>query len=320
MAKIARYIGNLKAFASAALGTERTIFGSVTQADDLTSQVNANYLRGWGVVGPSDSPALEDFNGAMYTHGQLIAYLHQAGIAEYDAAQEYFSGSVAQLSGVIYISLQNSNIGNAPAAPSSTFWKSISKGQLLSVRTITASGVYTSTPGTSFVVAEVQGACAASGGAPATGAGAASIGAPGGAGAYARALITSAFSGVTITVGLGGTGVLGAAGNNGGLSSFGALVSSPGGIGGVTAGPAGSAFEAASNSTAAPTGGNIDSAIGLRGTTSLSLTPTAIFLGNPGQARLGGLGGLATANTPSLAAKTGNNGDNGKVIVWEWSL
>jgi len=178
---------------------------------------------------------------------------------------------------------------------------------------------YTQTPGTNKVIVWVQGACAASGGAPATGAGVSSLGAPGGAGAYAESLITSAFAGVTVTVGLGGVGVSGAAGGNGGPSSFGALISCPGGIGGNTAGPSSSVFEVASNNTAAPSGGNLSSAIGLRGSLTLSLTPTALFLGSPALAKLGGLGGAATANTPSLAAKTGNNGDNGKVIVWEYS-
>ena len=194
-------------------------------------------------------------------------------------------------------------------------------GSLLNIRVFGTPGTftYTPTPGTNKVITGVQGACAASGGAPATGAGVSSLGAPGGAGAYAESLITSGFSGATITVGAGGTGVSGATGNNGGPSSFGALVSCPGGIGGNTAGPSGSVFEAASNNTAAPSGGNLSSAIGLRGSLTLSLAPTALFLGSPVLAKLGGLGGAATANTPSLAAKTGNNGDNGKVIVWEYA-
>jgi hypothetical protein len=116
MAKINRVNGNVQAFASAAIGTERTIFGDVAQSNDLTAQFSADFLRGWGIVGPSDQPALEDFNGAMYTHGQMLAYLHQAGVPEYNAAQEYFVGSVTQAGGDIYISLAATNIGNAPAS------------------------------------------------------------------------------------------------------------------------------------------------------------------------------------------------------------
>lgn len=125
MAKINRFSGNLQAFASAALGTERTIFGGVTQSDDLTSQITASFLRGWGIVGPSDSPSLEDFNAAMYTHGQLLAYLHQVGVPEYNAAQEYHQGSISNLGGDLYVSLINSNVGNAPATSPSS-WRSTS--------------------------------------------------------------------------------------------------------------------------------------------------------------------------------------------------
>lgn len=115
MAKIVRYNGNLQAFASAAPGTERTIFGDVTQANDLTSQINADFLRGWGIVGPSDQPALEDFNGAMYTHGQLLAYLHQVGVPEYNATQEYHIGSITNSGSSLYVSRTNNNTGNTPA-------------------------------------------------------------------------------------------------------------------------------------------------------------------------------------------------------------
>ena len=114
MAKIDRFNGNLKAFASEATGTNRTLFGEVTQADDLTSQVTADFKLGWQIAGPSDQPSLQDFNGAMYTHGQLLAYLHQAGVPEYQAAQEFFINSVTQYAGIIYISLTAGNIGNQP--------------------------------------------------------------------------------------------------------------------------------------------------------------------------------------------------------------
>ncbi|EBW9496340.1 carbohydrate-binding protein, partial [Salmonella enterica subsp. salamae] len=58
MSKIERYQGNLRAFASGAEGLERTLFGSAAQADDLTSQVTAAFLRGWGIVGASEYPSL----------------------------------------------------------------------------------------------------------------------------------------------------------------------------------------------------------------------------------------------------------------------
>ncbi len=89
MSKIVRYNGDVNAFASASLGTERTVFGDVTQSDLLSDQLTADFLRGWGIVGASESPTIQDFSAAMFTATQFISYLHQMGIAEWDTAQEY---------------------------------------------------------------------------------------------------------------------------------------------------------------------------------------------------------------------------------------
>ncbi|HDL7376955.1 TPA: hypothetical protein PXN51_004013 [Yersinia enterocolitica] len=114
MSKIERYTGNLQAFGSAAQGVERTLFGETSQANDLTSQITSAFLRGWGIVGPSENPSMEDFNAAMYTMSQFIAYLHQMGIPEWDALQEYYSGSICVRAGETYSSLVNGNVGSAP--------------------------------------------------------------------------------------------------------------------------------------------------------------------------------------------------------------
>jgi len=114
MSKIERYAGNLRAFGSNAQGLERTLFGETTQADDLTSQVTTAYLRGWGIVGPSENPSLEDFNAAMYAMSQFIAYQHQMGIPEWDATQEYYTGSLCVHDGETYSSLVDDNVGSTP--------------------------------------------------------------------------------------------------------------------------------------------------------------------------------------------------------------
>lgn len=114
MSKIERYQGNVQAFASSAQGVERTVFGETTQANDLTSQITAAFLRGWGIVGPSEHPSLEDFNGAMYALSQFIAYQHQAGIPEWHEEQEYYAGSVCTHTGVAYQSIEDANTGNEP--------------------------------------------------------------------------------------------------------------------------------------------------------------------------------------------------------------
>ena len=112
MSKIARYQGNVRAFASDAQGMERTVFGGTNQADDLTSQITASFLRGWGIVGASEHPSLEDFNAAMYAMSQFIAYQHQMGVPEWHAEQEYHIGSICTHSGEPYQSLEDGNIGN----------------------------------------------------------------------------------------------------------------------------------------------------------------------------------------------------------------
>ena len=114
MSKIERYQGNVRAFASDAQGMERTVFGGTNQADDLTSQITASFLRGWGVVGASEHPSLEDFNAAMYAMSQFIAYQHQMGVAEWHAQQEYHIGSICTHNGESYQSLQDANVGSQP--------------------------------------------------------------------------------------------------------------------------------------------------------------------------------------------------------------
>ena len=114
MSKIVRYQGDVRALASDAQGMERTVFGGTNQADDLTSQITASFLRGWGIVGASEHPSLEDFNAAMYAMSQFIAYQHQMGVPEWHAEQEYHIGSICTHNGESYQSLQNANIGSQP--------------------------------------------------------------------------------------------------------------------------------------------------------------------------------------------------------------
>lgn len=102
MPKITRFNGNLAAFASQAQGLERTLFGQDGQSNELTPQQTAEFLRGWGLVGASDRPSIQDFNAAFYTLSQLLVYLHQMGVAEWNAQQEYFDGSYATDNGDLY--------------------------------------------------------------------------------------------------------------------------------------------------------------------------------------------------------------------------
>lgn len=126
MTKIVRYIGDLPTFGSTATGTERTIFGDTAQWDTLTKNMETvDFKRGWGIVGANDAPAKQDFNGLGYTLSLLLSYLHQMGVPEWAALQEYHLGAVATIGGVVYVSMINTNTGNNPATDY-TNWKDIS--------------------------------------------------------------------------------------------------------------------------------------------------------------------------------------------------
>lgn len=125
MAKITRYQGNLEAFGSSAVGQERIVFGVptdvATQSDDLTENINAAALRGWGFLPLGNKPPREWFNSAHWISTQLSAYLHQMGVAEWHVDQEYHKGSFSSHQDVLWQSIQDDNTGNTPSADSS-FW------------------------------------------------------------------------------------------------------------------------------------------------------------------------------------------------------
>lgn len=201
---------------------------------------------------------------------------------------------------------------------------SLPGGRLIGVRTFATPGTstYTPTPGTKSVIVEVQGAGGGGGGCPATAAGGASQGGQGSGGGYSYRRITAGFAGVTITVGAGGTGVLGVAGNTGGSSSFGALLSATGGGGGQYAtGSAGSSWVVTGTSAGVGSGGDLNLSgvapaqnFTISGNSISMQVGSGMFAGSYGQG-----GGSATPNGASAAAKAGVSGQGGLVRVWEFS-
>lgn len=126
MAKIARFNGAQMAFATTSIGTDRTIFADTTSSDDLTANITSNFLLGWAdsTTVDNDKPPVQWFNAVHYVATQLSAYLHQAGVAEYDALQPYYIHSYCNYNGTLYVSLTDDNIGNQPDV-SATEWRSI---------------------------------------------------------------------------------------------------------------------------------------------------------------------------------------------------
>lgn len=181
------------------------------------------------------------------------------------------------------------------------------------------------------------GGSAAGCGAAATGVGEASSGGGGGSGGYSESILdmASITFPVTITVGAGGTGVAGAAGNAGGDTSFGTYViakgavatSGPmatgatnawatGGDGGSTTGAVGQIQSRGSDGqpgiragTVARGGSGAQSPLG-GSQRAANTTSSAGLAGNP----YGGAGSGAN-NGASAATKAGGNGDPGVCIV-----
>lgn len=220
--------------------------------------------------------------------------------------------------------------------------KSIS-GRLIGIQIFSTPGSFTYTPtsGTTSVVVSVQGGGGAGGGSQSTAAGTVSVCPGGNAGSIGRSRLTSGFSGVTVVVGSGGSGSLGAAGLPGGSSSFGSLITAPGGQGGVSYAPATPpVLNINSTAQTSATGGNIMNAPGGRGSPAVasgvtfggsgdggasvfgSGGPTSGALSTPTNGKSGispGSGGSGGAGGAGAAASTGGSGSAGIVIIEEYA-
>lgn len=220
-------------------------------------------------------------------------------------------------------------------------------GQLITVRSFTANATYTPTTGTRFVVVEVLGGGGGGGSNASTpSAGFSAAAAGGNAGGYAKSLLTSGFSGVSLTIGAGGAGGAAAAGGNdgtnGGNTTFGALMTGQGGNGGPK-GVAVSSF---------PTGGtvNLVNATGISGNivngggaiasfgilysaanVSTGGGASSMFGGGGAPQTIGatsangvnasgyGAGGGGAGSTTGFSSGSGGNGSPGIIIVHEYA-
>lgn len=147
-----RFNGNVEPFAKDATGTERTVFGDTAQSDDINDNLNTDFLRGWGIVGVNDNPTKQDFNALAYTISNLVAYLYQQGVAEWNTDQEYLTNSYCTGSdGKLYRAKTGTTVspnqGNNPTTDS-TNWEDI-EGKfvdLLNAQTIAGIKTFSSFP------------------------------------------------------------------------------------------------------------------------------------------------------------------------------
>jgi hypothetical protein len=255
---------------------------------------------------------------------------------EQDWANDW-DGFFAALLGAASIT-PNGTVDTATSSQYFTAMQALLKGQLLGVQTFTTNGTYTPTPGTTSIVLEIVGGGGSGGGCALTGAGAYTVGGGGGSGAYTKTRLTSGFSGQTVTIGLGGVGIT-TGSNPGSSTSFGALASAAGGVGGESQGPSNVVFTAkGGNGGAASVSGNILNSSGTSGAIGVSGSSTTGSQGGPGApgpfggggngsvtgTGTGGVGsgpgagGGGSGNGVSQAARPGGNGANGIVIIWEY--
>ncbi|WP_376741075.1 phage tail protein [Yersinia enterocolitica] len=220
------------------------------------------------------------------------------------------AGSVAQAT-------TQANIGLTPSKFS---------GRLLNTQTFTATGTYTATAGTNFVIVEQIGAGGASGAISATASNQNSITCPGSNGVYAKAKFTSGFNGALVSIGAGGQPRLGN-GFDGGNTSFGSLLVCPGGTGSLVGNPTiPPGYTSPQSGTVAPT---IDASGILLASEYGSYLQPAIMIG------LGvasnyvswlvtkfdrrGMGGDGRLNGANGTQQQGVAGNDGYCIVWEYA-
>lgn len=135
MAKITRQ--RHKIFGASGSTNNFAEFGSLVATTPLktkdiaTIQSLPAWDEGWqsSIFGANKDLLLEDLNSFSYEHSTQVAYLFQAGVAEWEVATEYSIGSLVQrtsgsdATGNIYMSLINANVGNAlPTGTSNANW------------------------------------------------------------------------------------------------------------------------------------------------------------------------------------------------------
>lgn len=116
------------AFASAPQEKENAPFTNVPVGGEVDNNLaiddhfTADFLRGWGVLPGSGSPAKQNTNAAFYVATYLGAYLHQMGIAEWSATQEYQVNSYANHLGALYLCKTANHTSAAAPSDDSVNW------------------------------------------------------------------------------------------------------------------------------------------------------------------------------------------------------
>lgn len=195
------------------------------------------------------------------------------------------------------------------------------QGILIAVTPFNSSGTFNSNPATKFVITEQGAGGGGGGGAAAAGAAQIAPAQGGGSGSYARVLHTSGFSGgIPVTIGAGGNGGAAGAnnGSNGGQTTFGTLVTTPGGIGGQGASAQSAPFlfgSANGSATPTTTGTALLLSPGQSGSPGIGMVPGNSFNGGAGAPSYFGGGAPTNPVTGSVPAAAVSKSSGGAGAV-----
>lgn len=254
--------------------------------DPDTIQALTAWLNGWnGAVIASAPPPIQDMNAVHYLLSRQLAYLMQAGVAEWDTDTTYYIGSFASDGlGNIYYSLTDGNQGHALSNATYWFNKNLQPTQQIF---LSGSGTYTLPAGTRWIRVRMVGGGGGGGSSNISGAG------------------TNGAAGVATTF---GSAFLTASPGGGGFSWV--TASSVGGSGGATTVTGGFGVHGGSGSTGTGSGGSYawgwggaggNSALGGGG-------GGAITTGIAGAANTGGGGGGGSTTIQNSGTTPGGGG------------
>lgn len=112
--KTARLFGSASGFHQVAKFGSLAAGSPVFSTDPDVIQSLPQFLSGWyaAVIG-DNSPTIQDMNALCLVYAYQLAYLMQAGIAEWSATTTYYIGSLANVGGIVYASTTDNNLNNA---------------------------------------------------------------------------------------------------------------------------------------------------------------------------------------------------------------
>ena len=118
-----------KIFGASSPASEITAFATTlednpTFTKDIDEIQNTAFEEGWfeETDNGNQRPFAEDRNSVDYTVTRQLAYILQAGLAEWDAGTDYHLNGLVRVDNQLYISLQNNNINNNPVS-SPNWWR-----------------------------------------------------------------------------------------------------------------------------------------------------------------------------------------------------